>query len=169
MVHVSHDTLLVMLNFGFVFSMLFQKQVCSQPGRPACHRGVIVRCLSSNHRKEHFSLHSEVDSGDSCEPSRSFSCRGRRQKRTGTFTSGHLFTQLYTLESKEPQTNLITTFWWVVIPFPQHQGVISQCFCTCKIDWSKSTWLQILWSDALFGQAAASLRWLWGLRLGLSL
>lgn len=27
----------------------------------------------------------------------------------------------------------------------------------------------MLWSDALFGQVAASLRWLWGLRLGLSL
>lgn len=51
---VRSDAVTVMLTFGFVFSMLFQKQVCSQPCRPACHRGVIVRFVQKPTEKNIF-------------------------------------------------------------------------------------------------------------------
>lgn len=142
--------------------------VCSQPWRPACHRGVTVRGLSRNPQKRAFFWYS----GGFHEPSRVSPAEGggRRGLAHSQVWISHLFTQLCTLEkSKKPETSLITSFWWVVISLPEHQGVTSQHFCKCKINWNTHTWLQMLCSDALFGHVAASLGWVWGLRLSLSL
>lgn len=92
------------------------------------------------HRKEHFSEIQETPvSLAGVFPAEGGDRRGLAHSQEWI---GHLLTQLYTIESKKPQTSLITTFWWVVISFSEHQDLTSQHFCTCKINWNINTWLR---------------------------
>lgn len=102
-------------------------------------------------RKGHF-----YDIWETPEPGKSFSCRGEaeedwhfQKQETVIYSpsSAHL-----TVES----TNQ-STFWWLLISFPEHQVITSVRA------------LELLWSDALFGQVAVACGGSGALRLCLSL